>query len=591
MKSKTTFFWFILAAALAGSIWILDRYFQPVTPTVATLLPGLRADAVTSVQIIPAGASEITAHRTNQVWELDKPLVYPAQAAGIQSLLATLEKLIPTSRLTANDLRGKNTDVEFGLEKPLFSVVIKAGEQQWQFRIGSKTAPGDSVFIRVVGVDGLFLTGTDWLAQLPVKADDWRDTSLLALNGAYDRIVITNGTKTIEMRRDPTNRLWRLTQPLPARANEQIITTALQQLQAARIEQFVTNDPHADLTGYGLQPAELDLWFGNGTNLTTAVHVGKSPAGDANRLYVRRDNWNAVATAAKDTFTVWRGAVTDFRDRHLFVPNERVAEIEVRGETTNGFTLQLNGTNRWTVAGEKFSADSETVWSFLKQLYDLRVTKFVKDVNTAQDLQDFGLTPPARQITLRAVAGDTNSVTQLQFGAAQTNQVFVKRADEAYVYALAPEAVGRLPLSGWQFRERRPWNFSETNVTQLTLHQRGKTRLLVRTGVNKWSLATGQGIVDPVGLEQSASQLGGLTVVGWVARNPAEPEKFGLNPDNLQVIVELKSGEKCTLDFGLEFSETALCAVTLDGERWVGVLPPTVYALALQYLVIPDKAP
>jgi len=591
MKSKTTFFWFILAAALAGSIWILDRYFQPVTPTVATLLPGLRADAVTSVQIIPAGASEITAHRTNQVWELDKPLVYPAQAAGIQSLLATLEKLIPTSRLTANDLRGKNTDVEFGLEKPLFSVVIKAGEQQWQFRIGSKTAPGDSVFIRVVGVDGLFLTGTDWLAQLPVKADDWRDTSLLALNGAYDRIVITNGTKTIEMRRDPTNRLWRLTQPLPARANEQIITTALQQLQAARIEQFVTNDPHADLTGYGLQPADLDLWFGNGTNLTTAVHVGKSPAGDATRLYVRRDNWNAVATAAKDTFTVWRGAVTDFRDRHLFVPNERVAEIEVRGETTNGFTLQLNGTNRWTVAGEKFSADSETVWSFLKQLYDLRVTKFVKDVNTAQDLQDFGLTPPARQITLRAVAGDTNSVTQLQFGAAQTNQVFVKRADEAYVYALAPEAVGRLPLSGWQFRERRPWNFSETNVTQLTLHQRGKTRLLVRTGVNKWSLATGQGIVDPVGLEQSASQLGGLTVVGWVARNPAEPEKFGLNPDNLQVIVELKSGEKCTLDFGLEFSETALCAVTLDGERWVGVLPPTVYALALQYLVIPDKAP
>ena len=58
-----------------------------------------------------------------------------------------------------------------------------------------------------------------------------------------------------------------------------------------------------------------------------------------------------------------------------------------------------------------------------------------------------------------------------------------------------------------------------------------------------------------------------------------------------KVIVELKSGEKFTLDFGMEFSETSLAAVTLDGERWVGVLPSPIYQLAATYLTIPAKTP
>jgi hypothetical protein len=218
---------------------------------------------------------------------------------------------------------------------------------------------------------------------------------------------------------------------------------------------------------------------------------------------------------------------------------------------------------------------------------------FVKDVVTAPDLPAYGLATPTRQITLRSAAGDTNSViVQLSFGIGtnQNNEVFVRRADEDFIYAITAEDFNRLPEAPWEFRDRRIWNFTEGDVAQITIHQNGKTRQIVRNGPNKWSFAAGsQGIVNPPAIEETAHRLGDLVAAGWVRRNVTEPEKYGLNTNNLQITLELKNGEKRTVDFGVEAPQahTALAAVTLDGERWAFVFPPVLYQFVLSYLTIP----
>jgi hypothetical protein len=215
----------------------------------------------------------------------------------------------------------------------------------------------------------------------------------------------------------------------------------------------------------------------------------------------------------------------------------------------------------------------------------------VKDVVTAPDLQGFGLTTNSRQIILRGAAGDTNSVlAQLIFGTVETNRVFVKRGDEDFVYAVTLEDYARLPAAGWEFRDRHLWNFSVTNVAQLTLRQNGKTRQLLRTGRNQWSLAPGsQGMIDPKSIEQTVEQLAGLTAKFWVTNHLDAPGKYGFYPDNLQVTVELKTGEKLSVDFGLELpkAQTALAAMTLDGERWAFVFPVIPYQMTAANLTIP----
>jgi hypothetical protein len=70
------------------------------------------------------------------------------------------------------------------------------------------------------------------------------------------------------------------------------------------------------------------------------------------------------------------------------------------------------------------------------------------------------------------------------------------------------------------------------------------------------------------------------------------PEQFGFNTNNLQIVVELKSGQKLSVDFGVNISnQTALAATTLDGERWAFIFPPGPYLFVLSYLTIPANVP
>ncbi len=590
MNSKNTFFWFVLAASLFAFIFFFERHLHSSSPGAVNIIPGLKPSEVTSVQISPAGAFEIRASRTNSAWLLTQPVVYPAQPAAIEMLLGALQKLTPATRISAGELREHRTaDADFGFDNPQFSIVIEAGDQQWQLKVGNKTAPGDQVFLRVVGVDGAFVADADWLKFIPHSADEWRDTALVDSGGSFDWIVLTNAAKVIELRRDATNHLWRMIRPLAARADSERINTALQQLQGARVSHFVTDDPKADLAAFGLQPADLDLWLGRGTNFVAAVHAGKNLTNDSTQIFAQREGWDAVVATAKAPLSPWRGAVNDFRDPHLFELAAPVAEIEVRG--AENYTLQQRGANGWAIAGEKFPADTESVQELVKVLASLRIADFVKDVVTAPDLQAYGLgTNLSRQIILRSAVGDTNAViAQLLFGAATTNEIFVRLADENFVYGLTLADLNRLPEAGWEFRDRRIWSFSETNVAQITLHQAGKTRQLVRNGPNQWSLAPGsQGIINPPAIEETAHRLGDLVAAGWVGRNLTQPEKYGLNTNNLSITFELKNGETHSVDFGAPIGDqTALAATTLDGERWAFVFPPVLYQFVLSYLVIP----
>jgi len=605
MNSKTTGIWFVIAAALFAFIFFWERHIR-APAAAANLLPQFRPSAVTSIQIFPAGALEIRADRTNGMWLLTRPIVYPAQTTVIETLLDTLQKLAPAFKISAAELREhRATETEFGFDNPQFAITVAAGDRSWQLRVGNKTAPGDQIYLRAAGTEGAFVTDAAWLDLVPRSVNAWRDTALVAAGNVCDRIVLTNGI-AIELRCDATNHLWRMLRPLPARADNERITGALQKLYAAQVSQFVTDDPKADLTAFGLQPADLDLWLGRGTNFVAVLHVGKTLTNDATRVFARREGWNTIFSTAKDPLSPWYGQVNSFRDPRLLELTTPVAEIEMstlrpdkigttedgRGPGTNQLLLQRHGSNEWSIADEKFPADAGSAQAFIKFLANLRI-EFVKDVVTPPDLEAYGLATPSRQITLRSAVGDTNAViAQILFGATQTNEVFVKRADEDFVYGLKAADLGPLLEFGyaWAFRDRRIWHFDETNVAGITLHQNGKTRRMLHNGLNQWSLAPGsQGIINPPALEEAAHRLGELTAAGWVGRDVTNLDQLGWNTNNLQITVELKNGEKRTVDFGVELPQahTALAAVTLDGARWAFVFPPGLYQFVWSYLTIP----
>jgi hypothetical protein len=595
MNSKHTFTWFILAVALFAFI-VGDRFFERSTVALpSVMLPDLHPLTVTAIQVSPRDTAEISAVNTNGAWSLTQPVAYPAQASAIESLLAALQKLKPAQQLGAHEV-SQNHEA-FGFTSPSASLVIQSGDERREILVGDKTAPGDQVYVKVVGRDGVFVTDTDWLKFIPQSANEWRDTSLVGDISGCDSILLTNGTKIIELHRDPATHLWQMVRPLPRRANGDYIADALQKLRTARVSQFITDNPNADLSTYGLQPANLDLWLEHGSNVLTAIHAGKASTNDSAQVFAKRDIWNAVVTTAAEPLSPWKGEINDFRDPYLLELTAPVAEIDMIGPGTNNFVLQRLDANRWAIPGETFPVDADSVQHFIERLASLRVSEFVKDITTPADLAAYGLAKPSRQIILRPVAGDTNAViAHLLFGASRTNEVFVQRSDEISVYAISPEDFGGLPAGpAWHFRERRIWNFSEGDVAKITARQNGKTIEVLHDGQNKWSLAAGsQGIINPPGIEYLAHDLGELAVGSpdaWWARGVTNPASFGFKPGNLSVTLTLKNQDTLTADFGFQLGQTALAAVTLDGERWVFIFPPDLYVLVTSYLPISSNVP
>ncbi len=596
MKSHATAFWFLLAAVLFSALW-LDHHHRAGKVVEPALLPGFQADAVTKVEIIPAGSQAIQAGLNQGQWRLENPRVYPALNQAIGYLLKQLGAITPASHLGSGEMQDPgHMNATYGFDSPQFTIKLEAGSQQWRLIVGNRTAPGDQVFVQVEGQPGVFVTDASWLQALPTREEEWRDTSLLRDQADFDVLDITNGVKAMELKHDPESHMWRMTRPLEARADNEEITTALEKLRSTQVTSFVGDGSGADPSVYGLNPPSLSIRLFRGTEEPDGMDLGGAVPGTNGLVYVKRARYDQVATVPEAAFAMWRGAVNDFRDPYLMEITRPVNEIHVAGASP--FTLQLAGSNTWRMAGQSLPVDPDTVGDFLKILAGLRIKAFVKDNNTATDLKGFGLDDDSATNQISIVcggAGTNEDTTRIFFGQMESNAVYVRRSDETSVYSIALDDYNqaRLYESPWFFRDRRIWDFSETNVDRITLEQNGKTRVLIRDGVNDWSLAPGsQGIINPPALEEVAHRLGKLKAWGWMGRNIPE-KQGGFMPGNLKITVQLKDGTRDSVAFGAELprANTALAAVQLDQDRWVFVFPPVVYQFVAAYLTIPPTGP
>ena len=596
MNPKNTWFWLAVAAALFVLVFFHQRHEREANTGPVLVLPNLKPTAVTSIKITPGARTSIRAERTNGVWQLNlaldrstEPLVYPAQAASIENLLIHLARLTPAPYITAKELRNRSkVDRDYGFDAPQDSIIIEQPDSSVHLLVGARTAPGDQVFLQVVGVGGVYVVSADILKYLPRTPDDWRDRALIDLKGiAFDRLSVTNGAKIFELRRDATNKLWRMVYPLQARAYSARIDESLELLQSITVSQFLPDDPKADLEAYGFQPPDLELAFGQGTNTVARLQFGKSPTNDTRLVYARRLGVNAIVTVTKDLLAPWYARVNDFRDPSLVTLTAPVAEIDVKGAGTFSVQQQTNGA--WRVLPQGFPADAGLVKDFLANLTALQIVEFTKDVVIAQDLLDYGLASPARQYILKSAAatapgGTTNTVmVELDFGTNQADKTFARRADENFVYAVRRGDFERLPSASFQMRERRIWSISTNDVARVTIRQQGKVRQITRNAPYDWSLTPG--ITNELAVEDTVSGLCQLTAVAWVGRGAADRARFGFTDNSLQITLELKSGEKASVEFnGAAPSGVPYAAVTLDGEPWIFECPVWLYRYVQNHL-------
>ncbi len=598
MSPRYTWLWVGLALGLFAFIALFERHWHKPAGGPLQVLPELEVAAVTSVQVRPAGQLEIRAEQTNRTWSLTRPLSYPAEAARIEALLTNLAGLRIQTYITGAELRQRtNTDQEYGFDTPLASLLVQQRDRRHQVLVGALTAPGDQVFLQVVGAEGLYVVGAELLGYIPRSADDWREVAFARLDGVlFDRIVVTNAAgTTFELRRGGVGAGWRLTEPLQARAAAAKVEAALSALQHLRVARFVSDDPNADVEAYGLHRPELALTFADGSNAVVQLQFGGSVTNGGPQAYARRLGQPAIVTVAREALAPWQVSYTEFRDRHLLTLARPVVSIEVPGE--NGFTVRRLQSGDWRLLPLDLPADVELVEALLNALTGLQVTDFVKDVVIEPDLPKWGLAPPVRQFTLWAApqpAGDTNlHLGTIAFGTTEDDKTYVRRPDETSVYKVKAADFQHLPTAAFQLRDRRIWNLQEANIERLQIEQSRKTRQLIRQGTNSWTLAPGsQGIINSPAVEETVHRLAGLYAISWVAVGEQQLARYGFTADGLRVTLELRTGDKLSLQLGgTAPAQTTYAATVLEGQVYIFECPPAVSELVRAYLAIPADVP
>lgn len=591
MNPRSTRWLVALALALLAYIVFIERRWLD-TPAreqaTAKLLPDFDPAKVTSLEIL-RDQQIIRVRRTNDTWVLAAPVVYPAQGDAVERFLESLGQLTRMTYITAAELLAQTNGLaHFGLEPPLASIVLQSRAGRQELRVGGPTPFGGRVYVQVVGADGLYAAEAGFTTRLPRSAEEWRDTVFVNLAGlSFNRLEVRTGARSFEALRNPTNRLWELTQPIHARADNPRLEALLRQLQAARVSQFVTDDPAADLEPLGLRPPEVELILAQGTNEVLTLQFGRSASHAPNAVHARRADRGGVVLVPKALADQLRARFSEFRDKRLLgFPPLTAERIEVRGE--EGFTVQRQTNGLWRLIQPRDQpADAGLMKDFLVNLGELEVVEFVKDVVT--DFSSYGLAPPNRQILLSTVATNAAGATpqllaQLDFGSSEADKVFVRRADENSVYAVALGDAQRLPTAAWQLRDRRVWDFAASNVVSLAVKLQGREHRLTRNSAEQWTVAPGsQGIINSLALDELLSQFGQLTVQTWVGRGADKLEPFGIPQADHQLALEVVADgrtETLTVAFGaLSATFRPYAVITVDGQPILCEFPLRLYGV------------
>ena len=569
--------------------WRADR--QHARESGGRLFSDFSAAAVTSVEVVFRTNQLLRVERTNDDWRLVLPFEYPAHATRIEHLLAVFGLLDRQTHISAQELAAQNQPLAtFGLDPPRATLVAQTAVSRLELKVGGITPVGSQVYVQVVGSDGIFFTDASLLDRLPESVDDWRDPTFLPLkNLNFTRLEVRAGSGGFEVQIDPSTQLWRLTNPLVARADNRKLAALIHQLNGWQVSRFIPNNPKPDLEALGLQAPELVLAFGQGSNDVLVVRFGKSPTNDPTCVFAQRPPLMNVVQVPRAPLDQLRMPLGELRESHLIsAPLVDVGIIEVEGREK--FVLQRQNDGSWRVtAPVNFPADPDLVREFLSRLSALPIVKFEKDVVT--DFSSYGLVPPTRRYTLKTgltntVSGPTNRlIAQLDFGTNQSARIFARLSNEDSVYATKLESFMDLPDRAFQLHERRLWTFESTNVSEVVITLQGQVHKLVRNKLGHWALAGGGALNNALdaALEEALHRFGELRSEFWVSQGEDRLEGFGFTKTahSLSLVVAVgKQSRTLTLDFGYQApSKNILASTVLEGQRLIFELKLSTFQL------------
>ena len=590
MQKKLTWILTALAVGLFAFIYFVERKVPGTAERKsAPKLLAIEPQDVTALEITLASGGVVRAEQTNGMWFLTQPL-YPAQQSAIETFVTNIVELRRFDKIAQHDvvLQGQKS---FGFDPPRATVQVETGTNRFRFEIGGNAPLTNNIYLRLAPATEVVLSQADLLQSLPRNTNDWRSEKLLHLaRFPFDHLQVRTGQRLFELGRNPTNNLWQITKPIPARGDQGQIAVLFDQLNQARVSRFVADGP-VDLERYGLQAPEVELALSQGTNRLFAIEFGGSATNETNHVFARLLGNTNLVTVPRDLVTFLRQPYKAFHDPRLFTLPNPAALDRINIKFLEDFAVQRQSDGRWTIAaseGESFPADLGLLGEFLTKVISLRILDIAKEVPTDADLVLLGLQKPTASYAFferltNAVGIRTNTLySELSFGTNTADRTFVRRSDETPVYIAEFAKFLELPRFAYELRDRQIWNFPTGNVVRVSIVSGTATNTATRVG-SGWS-------GDPIANEaigEAVFRLSQLTGLRWVAKGEERKRSLGIVSGAEVLEIEVKT------DTGTEVRRIPLGKITMrrdiyaehpENETLIFEFPGDIYHLLKQNL-------
>jgi len=441
MKEKSVFILFAVFVILGGAFFFAQSRWKRVEEAQRqsnAILP-VETGGVDRIQIHNShGAFEL--HREGRQWRLTQPLEAKADSDEISSILYTLASLtVERSFEDVSDEEKKN----YGLDAPPLQVSVEAEGTAYSVSIGKQTATRGRMYAMKSGDPRVLVLENRLRDRLEKSLYDLRDKSVFSGDvEEAGKIELQLGQDRFAAAKDDEG-VWRLEEPLGARADRGQVRALLSDLRSVRIQAFTDESP-GNLAAYGLADSatRMTVWPVEATPAT--LLLGQS-ATDPSRLFAKMTGSDQVFELDAGFAEEIREKALNLRDRRLAsIPAHECRRVEIRDSAGVLFSASEEEGGQWRMlAPQEGTLTYHKINSLLRDLSDLEIEAFL---DRPEPLSAYRLEPPDYEMTFR---GNGKEET-LQLGVVPPSATDEWSAE--WVYALRPDetsvfAVDRLFVS------------------------------------------------------------------------------------------------------------------------------------------------
>jgi hypothetical protein len=403
MQTRKTFLALLVLVLIGGLAFYVSR--QP-EPQKNHKMFDLKPADIAQIELRGPGRDLVIQRDGPSLWRIVKPVQASAEngmADGIANAIAGLEV---SDTVEENPASLAN----FGLENPATTVFVTTTDKRVLpgIMVGSDTPIGNNVYFKTTDKPAVMLTGAGFTVAAGRTLKELRSHTLVGLSAdQIKRVAVTRADgNVLEFVRRGDD--WMITKPRDYPADTAAVQQLLDAIAAARVEEFIEDNP-SDLDKFGLAKPALKFEVDGGKNneIKETVLIGfKQAEAGKNAVYTRvADGNQPVATVADYIVKAVDKSFDDLRDKTVLAFDEsNVGRITLFGGPVS-LLLERTAGDKWNVVAEGKTAPAkpEVAASLIGQLHDLKGTRIVEDPMT--DPKPFGMAQPTLTATIADRSG------------------------------------------------------------------------------------------------------------------------------------------------------------------------------------------